>query len=271
MKPGNLARKMHIFLSGKMQENVSWRKRYLKIAKFLATHGIDPPLARKGKRLKRRWAEQGTRDSDVNPEIYTKYDDSIERLFQEVLPLLSRESSILEIGCNAGRSLEYLYRKGFHNLTGIEIGSKAVELFEKTFADTYQNSRIIVGDVVKEIQKLETNFFDLVFMHSVLVSISARDNAVFGEMCRICRGYILFLENEGSWTAFPRDFQKMFERNGFYMISFRWLVWNDGQTLLEFPRTITDQDIFKNNIIRLFVPANGIRRGAEPEKGLRGK
>jgi SAM-dependent methyltransferase len=254
MRQYQIAKKFGNFLYSKMQQHNKLRRGYLKFARFLSTHGIDPPLARNGKKLKKRWAEQGTDNSDVRPEIYANFDDSIEKLFQDVLPTLDHDSSILEIGCNAGRSLDYLFHKGFHNLTGIEIGSKAVELFAQTFADTYQKSRIIVGDVVKEIQKLEADSFDLVFTHSVLVSISARDNAIFREICRICRGYILILENEGSWTAFPRNFQKMFKKNGFMMVSYRWMVWNEDKTALRFPRAITDQSIFKNNIIRLFAP-----------------
>jgi len=200
-----------------------------------------------------RWAEQGTSSSDVSPDIYTKVDDSTERLFQDVLPILDCNCSILEIGCNAGRSLDYLFHRGFHNLMGIEIGSKAVELFAQTFPDTYEQSSIIVGDAVQEIPKLKDDSFDLVFTHSVLVSISARDNAIFREMCRICRGYILILENEASWNVYPRNFQKMFEKNGFKMVSYRWMVWNEDRSALGFPRAI-DNDVFANNVIRLFAP-----------------
>jgi len=216
---------------------------------------VNPPLAAaRAQNIKKRWIEQGTESSDVDPAIYTTADDSLEQLFLEVLPLLDLSSSILEIGCNAGRSLDYLYQRGFQELMGIEIGSKAVELFSQTFPDTYEQSNIVVGDAAREIRKLDTDSFDLVFAHSVLVSISASDNAIFREMCRICRGYILILESEGSWSVYPRDFKKMFEKNGFRMVSYRWMVWNEDRTRLTIPREITDQSVFSNNTIRLFAP-----------------
>lgn len=235
---------------------------YLKFAKFLATRGISPPAASSTNQAGNRWREQGATNSFVVPETYIQCDDSVEKLFEEVLPLLSSDSQILEIGCNAGRNLDYLFHKGFQDLTGIEIGHRAVELFAEVFPDTYKNSNIIVGDAAQEIQGLEAKSFDLVFTNAVLVNIPARDNRIFREICRVCRGYILTLENEGSWTVFPRDFQKMFEKNGFAMVSYRWLVWNDDNTCLVFPHPVRDKHILQNNIIRLFTPKEGRRAKA---------
>lgn len=219
----------------------------------MSNHGIHPPLTARTKKHEARWYKQGTEDSSVNPETYTRYDDSLPKLFQDVLPLLNPESAILDLGCNAGRSLNYLYQKGFHNLTGIEIGPHAVDLFAQQFSDTYKNSTIICGNAVDEISKIKTDSVDLVFAHSVLVNISSKHNHIFREMCRICRGYILSLENDGSWKAFPRDFQHMFKQEGFIMVSYRWMVWDKDRTFLTFPRFLSDQYFFKNNTIRLFV------------------
>ena len=40
-------------------------------------------------------------------------------------------SSILEIGCNVGRNLNYLYMNGFNHLSGVEISQNAVELLKR--------------------------------------------------------------------------------------------------------------------------------------------
>jgi SAM-dependent methyltransferase len=227
--------------------------RYLRLAILLSNHGITPPLTMKAEDNEARWRNQGTAKSPIRTENYTIYNDSIEKLFQDVLPLLTPASSILEIGCNAGRSLNYLFNKGFRNLTGIEMGTQALELFEKTFPGTFKSTNIIAGNAVEEIKKLETNFYDLVFTHSVLVTIPAKHNHIFREMCRICRGYILILESEGHLRAFPRDFKHIFEKNGFAQVAYRWLVWNQDEKLT-FPHPVKDEDVIKNNTIRLFAP-----------------
>lgn len=241
-------------LKRKVETNTQLKRYYLRLARFLSTHGINPPLTAPAEQHEKRWREQSTAGSQDSPELYVSCNDSIERLFQEVMPLLNQDSAILEIGCNKGRSLNYLFQKGFRNLTGIEISPRAVELFAQIFPVTYKNSRVVVGNATQEIRKLKTKSFDLVFTHSVLVNIGAKHNHFFYEMCRICQGYILTLENEGSWTSFPRDFQRMFERNGFAQVSYRWLVWTTDMKSLTFPNPVTNRHVFKNNTIRLFAP-----------------
>jgi len=241
------------YLSKRIKANPRLYLRYLRLAILLSNHGITPPLTVKAEKHEAKWRNQGTSKSPIRTENYTIYNDSIEKLFQDVLPLLTPESSILEIGCNAGRSLNYLFNKGFRNLTGIEIGTHALELFEKTFPGAFNSTDIIAGNAVEEIKKLETNFYDLVYTHSVLVTIAARHNHIFREMCRVCRGYILTLESEGQLRAFPRDFKRMFEKNGFAQVAYRWLVWNQDEKLT-FPLPVKDEHVLKNNTIRLFAP-----------------
>lgn len=252
-------RRIHRGVVEKLQADPVLLRKYLGLARFLSTRGISPPLTSGIRKTEARWLNQGKEGSEVTPETYLACDDSVEKLFHEVLPLLNPDSAILEIGCNTGRSLDYLYRKGFHNLTGIEIGPKAVESFQRNFPDTFRDSTVICGNAVQELQKLKKDSYDLVFTHSVLVNISAADNNVFSEICRICRGYVLTLESEGSWTAFPRDFEYLFKKNGFEIVSYRWMVWNRDKTALVFPTQIGDEHYLENNSIRLFVPAGNKR------------
>ncbi len=97
----------------KLRADPAFLRKYLGLAQFLSTHGISPPLTSGIQKTEARWINQGKEGAEVTPETYIACDDSVEKLFQEVLPLLDPDSAILEIGCNTGRSLDYLYRKGF--------------------------------------------------------------------------------------------------------------------------------------------------------------
>jgi SAM-dependent methyltransferase len=46
---------------------------------------------------------------------------------------VSEDARILEIGCNVGRNLHFLFESGFRNLEGIEISEDAVKLVKDTF------------------------------------------------------------------------------------------------------------------------------------------
>ncbi len=253
--PKKVLRKCNRLLYTGIENSPERQLRYLRLATFLSNHGIDPPLTKSSRKQEDRWINQRVSGWPARAETYVAHDESIELLFADVLPLLEPSSRILEIGCNAGRSLNYLYMHGFRDLTGIEIGPKPVEIFEKTFPDAYRSSRVIIGNAADELPKLPSSHYDLVFTHSVLVNIGARHNHVFREMCRICRGYILTLESEGSWNVFPRNFPYLFGKHGFAMVSFRWLTSKetDGKRTWTYPNPLTTRNVLHNNIIRLFV------------------
>ena len=229
--------------------NKKFRHIYLKLVTFLATYGISAFFSPSVIYARERWQKQGTAGSLVNPETYIKEDNSITELFKDVLAYVDKSSPILEIGCNVGRALNYLYGHGYRNLTGIEIGKEAVELMKTTFPEVYHNSKIIIGDAPEVIKELDINGYDLVFCHSVLVNIHPRYNHLFKEMGRVSKKFILTLENEGTCTAYPRNFKKMIERQGYKMIVSK--VFSGGCSSLPVP--FEEKHIYKNNTIRLFV------------------
>ncbi|MFQ5646279.1 MAG: class I SAM-dependent methyltransferase [bacterium] len=233
---------------GWLKRNPRYCVQYLRLARFLSDNGITPPLS--STTTADDWKHQTPGSRNRNPLVYTKHDNSIDLLFQEVLPLLGKEAAILEIGCNCGRSLKYLHDKGYRNLTGIEIGEEAVNLMKEIFPEVYQSSKIIVGNAVEELKKHESKAYDLVFCHSVLVNI--KDNSIFSELTRVCRGYILNTESEGSYKSFPRNFEKMYERVGYKMILQRFCVSLNGR--FDFPDKVKYADMLKNNTIRLYAP-----------------
>ncbi|MFH1390622.1 MAG: class I SAM-dependent methyltransferase [Candidatus Margulisiibacteriota bacterium] len=222
---------------------------YLRLASFLSSNGIQPPLATSSLASSLRWQKQGTEGSADHPETYIREDNSLVELFKEVLPYLNKESKILELGCNVGRSLNYLHKLGFKNLTGIEIGAKAVEMSKTVFPEMARDSKLIVGSAPLEIRKLATAEYDLVFCHSVLVNIHPKYNYIFREMARVSSKFVVILESEGSLLAYPRDFSAMFCRAGLKMITSK--IFTGSCRSLPIP--FTEQDLYSNNTIRLFV------------------
>jgi pseudaminic acid biosynthesis-associated methylase len=97
---------------------------------------------------------------------------------------ISRNSSILEIGCNRGNQLQVLKRMGFTRLAGIELNKKAVEI-----ASLDKDLRIMNGSGFA-VPSLD-NSFDLVFTSGVLIHISPVDlHKIVDEMYRLSKRYI---------------------------------------------------------------------------------
>lgn len=230
--------------------NRFFKKLYLRYATFLCNNGIEPPLTICAWWQERGWANQGLSDRSPDLKHYLVCDDSTEWLFEAILPLIGKDAKILEIGCNAGRHLNYLYEKGYRDLTGIEMAPKAIEMMDDCFPEMSKNIKKITGNAAKILRGLETKSYDLVFCHSVLINISPTHNYIFGEMCRVCRGYIVTFESEGTVTAYPRDFKRMFERHGFKMgLSKSFVRAKESRALI-----CTDKiaDGAKHSVLRVF-------------------
>ena len=174
-------------------------------------------------------------------------------MFQDVLPLLDKNARILEIGCNAGRNLNYLYQKGYKSLTGIEIGIEAEEVMKGQFPDACKSTRYILGNAYEELVKLSSSHYDLVFSRAVLVNIAPKWNAIFREMARVSNSYILLMESEDSYLSCPRDFEKVFRKMSYRQILYKFFTLSKHNGLVLAPDFV-QKGFFKAATLRLFVP-----------------
>lgn len=102
---------------------------------------------------------------------------------------LSRESKILEVGCNTGMQLVGLQRMGFENLYGIELQPYAVEEAKKHT----QGINIIQGSAFDI--PFRSNYFDLVITNGVLIHIDPQHHkAIMSEIHRCSSRYIAGFE-----------------------------------------------------------------------------
>ncbi len=125
--------------------------------------------------------------------------------------------SILEIGCNVGRNLDYLYRNGFHNLEAIEISEDAVKLLHEIYPKTAGRARIYNSTVEALIKDFTNEQFDIVFTVAVLYHIHTNSDWIFPEIARITGKHLITIENEyatTSWMHFPRNYRKIFQSAG---------------------------------------------------------
>ena len=163
------------------------------------------------------------KDSKTNNSP-NSYIEGIERsayLSTLIKKYLSKKSKILEIGCNVGRNLNYLYEKNYNNLNGIEINENAIKLMRKTYPELYKNSHIHIGATENLIGKFKTDSFDLIYTMAVLEHIHWDSEFIFESIKKISSKYIITIEDEfTSWSDrhFPRNYQKVFEDDNWKQI-----------------------------------------------------
>ena len=184
---------------------------HFRIARFLAMRGIASPLINS---MKGYWEIQD-RDTTHTPVTYTKAESSTFAMFKELLEVLDKQAFLIEIGCNAGRNLNYLLEQGYKNLAGIEINPFAVhDVMKEYFPELYRIGIFYTGSANTEIKKIEDGKYDVVFAHSVLIHIEPSERSLFYDMVRISSKYIVIFSQENVDTQYPYDFKKLFEGLG---------------------------------------------------------
>lgn len=141
-----------------------------------------------------------------------------EFLYKNLPKDIKPEWNILELGCNAGRNLNYLFEKGYKNLTGIEISQQAIELMARKYPECAASITVIKGAIENTIA-FSDNYSDLTITMAVLEHIHPDSEFIFDEIIRISK-YLLIIEDETteSWRHVPRNYEKIFSK-GMKMIS----------------------------------------------------
>ncbi len=160
-------------------------------------------------------------DATNRPEGYLKPTGRSEFLLAFVRPYVASESTILEIGCNVGRNLAYLFDAGYHHLTGIEINGDALSLLRQSYPDLAAAATLIHAPVEDAIRELPDASMDLVFTMAVLEHIHPDSEWIFDEIVRVASSTVVTVEDERhvSQRHVPRDYGEVFESRGLRQIA----------------------------------------------------
>ncbi len=164
----------------------------------------------------------------------------------EIISDLPKDARILEVGCNAGRNLAYLYDHGYTKVEGVEINPYAVDVLRETFPQL-AGTTVHIGAAGETLPKFADDAFDLVYTMAVLEHIHPDESTVFDDMARIGK-QVLAIEPKGrlSHRQFPHDIQKVFGDRGLTMVSDR--------SMAEFPSCKADKTIHAFNAYRFRRP-----------------
>ena len=156
-------------------------------------------------------------DKDNQPSDYVEGAERSRLLVKFVRRYADDDFSVMEIGSNVGRNLEYLRRAGYEKQYGIEPSKKAVRVMKEEFPDLVKKVKIHTISVEEVIKDFDDKEFDVVFTMATFEHIHSDSEWVFEEVGRVAGKLIITIEDEvlNSWRHFPRNYKKIFE-------SLRW-------------------------------------------------
>jgi SAM-dependent methyltransferase len=158
------------------------------------------------------------------PEHYVEATPERSEFLQGLIDQIAPpDPAVLEIGCNVGRNLNYLYGNGYHNLTGIEINPTAVAQMREAYPEMAERARIINQPLEEVIEGFADGEFDIVFTMAVMVHIHTASDWVFPHIARACGQYLITVEDEVRDTRrhFTRNYGKLFTGLGLELMMVR--------------------------------------------------
>jgi SAM-dependent methyltransferase len=172
-----------------------------------------------------------------DPSNYISLDDKALLLLKEVeVSVASKNASILDLGCNAGRFLNELHRKGYTNLHGVDISAAAQALMKTTFPDLYKVVDFHCQTFQEYLLEAENRSMDIVFTHGATVELVHPSFPLIHHLCRICNQSVVLMIYE-SGHSYPRFWEWEFNQQGFILSkALRPAATGEVHSLLRFTR-----------------------------------
>ena len=145
-----------------------------------------------------------------------KWSSRSQTIINLLSPLVTKEASILEIGCNNGRNLNQLWQSGYKNVRGMEISEHIVERLRIEYP-CLASIPVDVGPAEVSIQKYGRKSVDVIFTMSVLEHLHPDRRFLFEEIARVARKYVLAIEprhGKRSHMQYPWDIKNEFKAVG---------------------------------------------------------
>lgn len=129
------------------------------------------------------------------------------------------DSSILEVGCRAGKNLAPLHDAGFVGLCGVEEDARRVGLLREGHPQL-DDARIINAPAGEAVAAFADGEFDLVFTVGFFEGPGGDYAGLFAEMARVAGAYLVTIEDErpGEPGGAPTSYRSVFEPLGFAQV-----------------------------------------------------
>jgi SAM-dependent methyltransferase len=138
-------------------------------------------------------------------------DPASEVMLNELTSLAGgKNTSFLDMGCNQGRHLNYLYEMGYKNLTGIDFSSLAMENMQKQFPQVYSACKIINTSFQKYFAH-DQEEVDIVYSRGATLEIVHPSFPIIRKICQIARQYVVIVINEAG-HSYPRFWEYEFAK-----------------------------------------------------------
>ena len=158
-----------------------------------------------------------TKEGDRGYTTFMKIDDIALFLVENLERLIDdKNMPILDIGCNIGRFLNILAKKGCNNLTGIDINQLAINDSYSVYPDLVGNAEMKCDTIQNFLSNARDNEFDLIYTLGATVELVHPTFPLVKNLARVSSKYVCLCINEN--ISYARFWEIEFKRNSFELM-----------------------------------------------------
>ena len=159
------------------------------------------------------WAEAEA-DGHWAPSNYLR--DNPTRPAQRVIDTVPRSETLMELACNAGCDLNFLYQAGYVRIKAVDVSGAALAIFEERFPAAWAASSVSHDLLQHYLPAQDSKSVDTIFSNGAALELVHPSFPIVKEMCRVARSSVI-LELSPRITGYPRDYVGQFRKHGFHV------------------------------------------------------
>ena len=135
------------------------------------------------------------------------------RLVSKIIEEVPLDASLMELGCNRGTDMNFLYLAGYWNFKGVDVSGAGLREFARAYPDTWACADIEHDLFQRYLMNQASKSVEFIYSNGATIELVHPSFPIVQEICRVARlGVLLELHLTGH---IPRDYLWQFKRNGF--------------------------------------------------------
>ncbi|MFC1673123.1 methyltransferase domain-containing protein [Pseudomonadota bacterium] len=165
----------------------------------------------------RLWIEGGEGHIRT-PDNFVDFDRPSQALCDAVEKFVGAlDAPILDLGCNVGRHLDDLRKRGLSNLHGVDAMQAALNKMAEVYPSTHEMAQLKHDLFQSYLMDQASQSFDIVYTHGATVELVHPSFDIVRHVCRVTQNYVILIQNEILPNGYPRFWHYEFARHGFHL------------------------------------------------------
>lgn len=197
----------------------NWKKKFINSNPVLFALYRLLKLGRERVKGAKYWGSRGE-FGERGMSLYVDLSPTSKPLINEVITRVgdNKQYKILDLGCNVGRHLNELHKKGIGELYGVDVNQSCEEAMAKYFPELAGDAKCSWQSFEDYLPSVPDNHFDIIYTHGISIEHTSPLCNIEKHLCRITSKYIILVNVSFNRGSYPRSWLENIQKYGFSIV-----------------------------------------------------